>query len=702
MPFHKKSSAQLIYNQFDTPTVQGKVSMQNNRGRNVAIYIAEVIGLGVIYHLAARLGLLMAHLQPNTSPVWPPTGIALAALLIFGLKYWPGIVFGVMLGYLTNNNALNVSIGLAIGNTLEALAGAYLLKRLFHFDNHLDRIQDVLSLAIFGALATTISAFIGVLTLLIVGADIQPVMWTIWFTWWIGDFMGALVVAPFLLVWYSNWPIRWNSRKVIEASLLTLLLLAMTSYVFIIQPVGGVSHEALIYVIFPFVIYAALRFTQIGAVSTVFLVSGIAILGTVMGTGPLVRTSLNESLILLQTFMGVVAITSLTLAATTHQRKLAEESLRQRISDLNQINDASQTFLGIFDTETVYQTICRIAVEKFGTSAAWIFLSGSDNPTIRASFGLPQNKIDELSSQLPGTNLLADNPTSGALVYSAEGESRQRYFLESFPLNFAGKQVGELRLANPEKGFFTADRNLIFESYSNLAAVAIQNTWLFDQVRSGNEQLHALSHRLMDVQEAERLHLSRELHDESGQVMSALVVQLGLLERDASKPELIRQHAAELKRIAGDVLNNLHEMAVKLRPASLDHLGLVTALEQYISEFGHQHTLNVLFETVGLSKKRQTLEIETAIFRIVQESLTNVILHAQATDVDVLLSQRNGKLIAMIEDNGVGFTPDKVAEQSHLGLFGMRERVEMLGGSLTIESSIGKGTTILAEVPCDN
>ena len=646
----------------------------------------------------------MAHLQPNTSPVWPPTGIALAALLIFGLKYWPGIVFGVMLGYLTNNNALNVSIGLAIGNTLEALAGAYLIKRLFHFDNHLDRIQDVLSLAIFGALATTISAFIGVLTLLIVGADIRAVMWTIWFTWWIGDFMGALVVAPFLLVWYSNWPIRWKPRKVMEAGILILLLLAMTSYVFIIQPVGGVSHEALIYVIFPYVIYAALRFTQIGAVSTVFLVSGIAILGTVMGTGPLVRTSLNESLILLQTFMGVVAITSLTLAATTHQRKLAEESLRQRISDLNQINEASQTFLGIFDTETIYQTICRIAVEKFGASAAWIILNGDDNPKtpIRASFGLPINKIKELSIQLPGTRLPAENPAVMASVYSNESESRQGYFLESFPLSFVGKQIGKLRLANPEKGFFTADRNLIFESYSNLAAVAIQNTWLFDQVRSGNEQLHALSHRLMDVQEAERLHLSRELHDESGQVMSALVVQLGLLERDASKPELIRQHAAELKRIAGDVLDNLHEMAVKLRPASLDHLGLVTALDQYISEFSHQHSLNVLFETVGLSKKRQTLEIETAIFRIVQESLTNVILHAQATDVDVLLSQRNGKLIAMIEDNGVGFTPDKVAEQSHLGLFGMRERVEMLGGSLTIESSIGKGTTILAEVPCDN
>ena len=127
------------------------------------------------------------------------------------------------------------------------------------------------------------------------------------------------------------------------------------------------------------------------------------------------------------------------------------------------------------------------------------------------------------------------------------------------------------------------------DSYANLAAVAIQNTWLLDQVKSGNERLHALSHRLMEVQEAERLNLSRELHDESGQVISAMMVQLGLLERDANNPEMIKKYAQELKRIASDVLSNLHEMAVRLRPASLDHLGLVTALEQYISDFSRQH-----------------------------------------------------------------------------------------------------------------
>ncbi len=141
----------------------------------------------------------------------------------------------------------------------------------------------------------------------------------------------------------------------------------------------------------------------------------------------------------------------------------------------------------------------------------------------------------------------------------------------------------------------------------------------------------------MEVQETEKLNLSRELHDESGQIISAMMVQLGLLERDAEDPALIRQYVHELKRIASDVLSNLHDMAVRLRPASLDHLGLVTALEQYITDFSRQHNLDIQFDTVGLTEKRHPLEVETAIFRIVQESLTNVLLHAHASRVDVIL-----------------------------------------------------------------
>jgi signal transduction histidine kinase len=672
--------------------------MKSKNLKKVSIYLAGVVVLAFVYHYAAELGLLMAHLQPNTSPVWPPTGIAIAALLLFGKKYWPGIAIGVMLATVLKDNPIDVSLGLAIGNTLEALAVSYLIKRFLQFHNSLDRIQDVIGFTGFCAISTTISASIGVVTLLVTGNDIWPVLWTVWYTWWIGDFLGALVVAPFLLIWFSNWPYRWKRKKLFEAGAILILLLFVSLYVFVNQPDGRVTHEALIYVIFPFVMYAALRLTQVGAVSAVFLVSGVAIFGTATGSGPLVRNSLNESLILLQTFMGVVSLTALTLAATTTQRRQAEETLRQRIQDLAKLNDSSQTFLGIFDTQTTYDTICKFAVDKFGLDSAWIELTGSkDQPeSIMSPYKISITQINEVRT---ATHRAVEIEKQPKIFSYSDTQSQQEKVNAIFTLNFAGKQIGYLGLISAEPGYFTKDKMIILESYSNLAAVAIQNTWLVDQVKSGNDRLHALSHRLMAVQEEERLHLSRELHDESGQVISAMMVRLGLLERDAGHPELIRQHAAELKRIAAEVLSNLHEMAVRLRPASLDHLGLVTALEQYIADFRNQHNLDVQFETIGLSGNRHRLEVETALFRIVQESLTNVILHARATKVDVLISERKGKLNVMVEDDGVGFALDNVSGQTHLGLFGMRERVEMLGGRLSIESSTGKGTTIVVEVP---
>lgn len=177
------------------------------------------------------------------------------------------------------------------------------------------------------------------------------------------------------------------------------------------------------------------------------------------------------------------------------------------------------------------------------------------------------------------------------------------------------------------------------------------------------------------------------------------MVNLGLLDRDAESPPLVRSHTADLRRIATEVLDNLHAVAVKLRPALLDHLGLVTALEQYIQEFNRQYHLDVQFETVGLDAARLPDALETALFRIVQESLTNVALHARASRIDVLLNRRYGCLVLTVEDDGVGFYPDQPVRPNRLGLFGIRERVEMLGGRLLVESAPGKGTMISVEVP---
>ena len=674
----------------------------------VAVYLLKIILLAVVYHLSARLGLKMAYVQINTSPVWPPSGIALAALLIMGSSVWPGISLGVLIGSLITGAPFNVALGITIGNTLEALCGAYLLKLFFRFHNPMDRIQDVVGLAVCSVFSTSIGATIGTVTLMITGNGDWQGFWGLWPTWWIGDLLGILVVAPVLLVWFSPPPFQLQKRQYVEGFLLLALLVFVTWYVFGGKPPDGIFHQALIYVIFPFVIWAALRFEQHGATIAVFFISGIAIWGTAQGLGPFSLESKNNSLILLQTYIAVVSLTSLILAAAIMERRNANEALQQHADELATLNDSSKTFLDNFDIASIYQTICRLAVTRLGLDVAWIEipLGSFTEAHLVAIQGLPADAIAiqktawEYDASFQEQNACLAR-TIDEIPASLEKDSAFKSYA-AIPLIFSNRQIGALKLLSKNKNFFTQDKQILFQSYANLAGVAIQNTWLFDEVRMSNRQLHALSQRLMKAQEDERLHLSRELHDESGQLLAALTVQLGLLERDVNHSQTTHERVAELKQTANAIQENLHRLAVNLRPASLDHLGLITTLQQFIQEFSRQYSIKVDFETVGMQEKRLPIEVETALFRIVQESLTNVVLHAKAARVDVLLSMTGKRVSAIIEDNGVGFIPASAMIEEQLGLFGMRERVEMLGGTFTIESSPGKGATVKAEVPFDD
>lgn len=665
------------------------------------LYLSKILGFAVLYHMAARLGLRMAYVQANTSPVWPPTGIAIAALMLFGLNLWPGITLGVLVGSVLTGAPVSLAFGMALGNTLEAVIAVYFLKRILHFHDVLDRLNDVIGLTVVALITTAISATIGTSTLILVTETPSSAFFDIWITWWIGDLLGALVVAPFILVWMKRFSLREIRKSIAESIGLILLLMFITWYVFSKTPPIDVTHQAMIYVIFPFIIWAALRFGQHGATAGIVLISAIAIWGTVNGTGPFAQESINESLILLQTFMGVVSLTSLILAATTIERRKATQALQQRIEDLDTLNNASKSFLGNFDKASVYHIICKIAVEKFYINCAWIEMQSSENSSnsIVASYGIKKKEIKKYREGWKDKRDVRDKGV--ALFQSNDTLSKYKTF-GVFPLIFGNRTLGALNLLSNSTTAFSEDKQLLIQSYSNLAAVAIQNAWLFEEVSHGNEQLHALSQRLMKAQEEERLHLSRELHDESGQLLAALMVELGLLAREAEENLKITNHLKKIGVFSQNLQNNLHRLAVNLRPASLDHLGLVTALEQYVHDFSGQHSIAVDFEAVGLENRRLPIEVETSLFRIVQESLTNVALHAEAANVDVLISFRNRYVVVVVEDDGVGFIPTGPTIEKQLGLFGMKERVEMMRGSFTLESAPNKGTTIKVEVPIDN
>ena len=269
------------------------------------------------------------------------------------------------------------------------------------------------------------------------------------------------------------------------------------------------------------------------------------------------------------------------------------------------------------------------------------------------------------------------------------------------PLMVRNIVIGCLTLDSQQTATFDQADAMLAMAFATQATVAIQNARLYQQVRNGHRQLQSLSHRLVQAQETERKRIALELHDEAGQALTSLMMGLRMLEKEASN-DTVAEHVAGLQQITNDISENLHRLAIDLRPASLDYLGLVAALRQYIKSFGQQHSIIVEFEAIGLKNNRLPSTIETNLYRIVQETLTNVSRHAQATRVDILLEKRAIDIFVIVEDNGIGFHVKNAEQTERLGLLGIRERTEMMNGELTVESSIGTGTTILVKVPYAN
>jgi signal transduction histidine kinase/PAS domain-containing protein len=270
------------------------------------------------------------------------------------------------------------------------------------------------------------------------------------------------------------------------------------------------------------------------------------------------------------------------------------------------------------------------------------------------------------------------------------------------PLFARGDVAGLFSLSKREPGYFNEEHVKLAEAMSSQASVAVENSILYEQMRASTERMQALSRRLADVQESERRDIARDLHDEAGQALVSLRLGLRLMERQMEEGQNVSGRVSELVQRTDAVIDGLHRLAADLRPASLDHLGLEAALRQYAESAVSATGPVVRFKARGFAGGRPDAAVETALYRIAQEAMVNVLRHADATRVDVLVQMSGSQVRLIVEDDGVGFEPDLLRSDEHIGLVGMRERAEALGGSLLIESSPGKGTTLVVEVPSAN
>jgi signal transduction histidine kinase len=219
-----------------------------------------------------------------------------------------------------------------------------------------------------------------------------------------------------------------------------------------------------------------------------------------------------------------------------------------------------------------------------------------------------------------------------------------------------------------------------------------------DEVRTERELLRRqLLERVIAAQEEERRRISRELHDSTSQSLTSLMVGLRTLDGICDNPQVHIQ-AKELRNVTEQILDDVHTLAVQLRPAVLDDLGLAAALERLAHDWSRRYQIRADF-LVHIGEERLPETIETALYRIIQEALTNIARHAQAMSVSLLVERRTQDVVAVIEDDGLGFDTALIQGEGHLGLAGIRERAELLGGSLTIESTPGSGTSLFVQLP---
>src|SRR5262245_20387457 len=282
-----------------------------------------ILVLAGVYFCAGKLGLSWAYIQPTTSAVWPPAGIAFAALLLFGYGLWPGIFLGAFLVNITTEGALLTTLGIAVGNTLEALLGAWAVNRFANGAKAFERARNIFKFVLFAPiLSTVVSATFGVTSLILTGFATWDSYEAIWWTWWLGDAVGNMVIAPLLVIWVTQTFPQWNSKRVVEAAGLLLAVLLIGYWIFL----RGISSSPDYAVVLP-LLWAAFRFGQHGAVTSALLMSGIALVGTQFGVGPYAHEDPHESLLRLQAFMGTIAAATLVLASVISESKRAQQRL---------------------------------------------------------------------------------------------------------------------------------------------------------------------------------------------------------------------------------------------------------------------------------------------------------------------------------------------------------------------------------------
>jgi signal transduction histidine kinase len=676
-------------------TVSGRIEAlrRSERGR-VALYIGSVALVSFAYYLAGRLGLELGYLDGAVTALWPPAGVGLVVLFLYGIRLWPGIVIGDLL-LADFSTPLGTVAGQTVGNTVALVIAALLLKRLTGGRASLERILDVLALVICAVVAAVVSAAFGPTALRL--GDVIPgdELGRVFRTWTLSDMSGVLVVAPLLLTWAGTGLRGIRRRDVLEGTLLLAVLVALA----LLAPQQDVP-----YIVFPVLLWAALRFGPRGAATAIVVVCSITVWNTAQETGPFVRGSITDSLLATQVFIATAALTSLLLAAVTAERTGAARALAN--------SEAAQRALA--DEQAALRRVATVVAEESPPSRVFQQVTEEVGPLLElpgaavvqyrdAHSGMVVGAWSETGTPvLPvGTQFDLEGDTVVAKVLRTGAAERVERYDEvggglaerlltagyrgalAAPVRVAGRLWGALVAATPSEEPLPEGLERRLCDFADLVGQALANA-------DARERLAASRAELVQVSDAERRRLERNLHDGAQQRLVSVALQLRMiganLDDDAGT-------AREVLSAAQDDLaqgiDELRELARGLHPALLTEHGLRAALDALLER------TPVPVEIRELPDERLSAPVEAAAYYVVAEAITNVAKYASASSATVSIRQSNGCATVTVFDDGVGGADPAKGS----GLRGLAARVEALNGHLDVDSPPDRGTRIKAEIP---
>ncbi len=392
---------------------------------------AEILALAALYFGCGKFGLSLAFLNASASAVWPPSGLALAALLVGGRRLWPGVWLGAFLVNITTPVSLATALGIATGNTLEAVLGAWLVEGFARGLKAFERARSIFEFVFLAAiLSTSVSATVGVTSLCLGGFAAWDQYLAVWLTWWLGDMVSDLVIAPLLVTWLAKPLPRLKPFRILEGAGLLLLVVLAGGVVFLEKTPFTTRNQPLEYLAIPPLLWAAFRFGRRGAVACAFVLSGIALWGTRHGLGPFARPDPNESLLLLQTFVGTITLMALVLALVVAERQRAQQRLH--------VQDAVSRALAEAPTlrdavPRIFQALCEKGGWELG--AIWNADPAANELFCLEVWHLPSVPVTEFEAQTkqirlaPGQGLPGRVWQSGGLAWvsdvTAEADSQR-------------------------------------------------------------------------------------------------------------------------------------------------------------------------------------------------------------------------------------------------------------------------------------